>query len=178
LFFGVVAPYKGLDLLMDAVEQIDGVDDFRLIVAGRCRDPALRERLREWVRVPRAHARVVWLDEFIPDEVVPGLFHACDVTVMPYRAIYQSGVVFMAIATGCPVVATEVGSLPEDVPATGGMVVPPGDSVALAQAIERVALSSRNGRRVANEADRYLWANTVRPILHLYRKQRQKSVSM
>ncbi len=62
-----------------------------------------------------AAARVGAIHRFayIPFEDVPRYFAAADVLVLPYRHVSQSGVLFLALALGLPVVATRVGALPE-----------------------------------------------------------------
>ena len=78
------------------------------------------------------------LTRYIPDEEVEALFKASDVVVLPYRSATQSGVTHVAYALGCPVITTDVGGLAETVvPGETGLVVPPEDPQALADAITR-----------------------------------------
>src|SRR5205085_10492010 len=75
---------------------------------------------------------------YIPDDEVEALFKAADVAVLPYRSATQSGVTHAAYATGTPVITTDVGGLAETVlPGETGMVVPPEDPEALADAVVR-----------------------------------------
>src|SRR5262249_55076199 len=75
---------------------------------------------------------------YIPDEEVEALFKAADVVVLPYRSATQSGVTHAAYALGVPVITTDVGGLSETVrPDHTGLVVPPEDPQALADAIVR-----------------------------------------
>ena len=65
-------------------------------------------------------------------------FNAADVIVLPYLRIFQSGVLFLAYSFGLPVIATDVGSLKEDVvEGRTGFICRPRDPMALAACIER-----------------------------------------
>ncbi len=112
LFFGYIRPYKGLDVLLDAWEEVRSRRPrARLLIAG---DPVQlgAEARRELVdRADRAGA--VHRFEYIPLADVTGYFRCADVVALPYRAISQSGVLFLALSLGVAVVATRVGALPE-----------------------------------------------------------------
>ena len=74
--------------------------------------------------------------QYIADEDVEQYFVAADVLVLPYKFIYQSGVLFLAYSFGLPVIAFDVGTLREDiVPGKTGFLCCPEDSDALAAAI-------------------------------------------
>jgi glycosyltransferase involved in cell wall biosynthesis len=76
------------------------------------------------------------LDHYLPDDEVEALFKAADVVVLPYRSATQSGVTHVAYALGVPVITTDVGGLSETVrPGVTGLVVPPENEEALANAI-------------------------------------------
>ena len=167
LFFGGIARYKGVDILLRAFESSDCNAVDRLIVAGKCRDPSLALELSATIE---AHSRcnaILWKEGFIHENEVAPLFHAADVLVMPYRHIDQSGVLFMALATGLPIVATDVGTLRNYIPKQLGAVAPVEDPEALAACIKEV-LTSGAGRRVDYGAEQYLWQRTVRPMLPFY----------
>lgn len=176
VFFGNLAPYKGLDVLLDAWSALPPGLPACLLIAGRCRDAMLRsELLRRLAALPDP-ARVQWHEGFVPAERVPAYFDAADLVVMPYRHIDQSGVVFMAMSHGLPVLATDVGSLRDYVKHTGGAVVPPGDASALADRLSAMirAYNCENalGRRAAvlERARGFLWGKTTAPVVELYRE--------
>src|SRR5208337_1565687 len=82
--------------------------------------------------------RVLLRADFIPDEETEVYFKAADVLVLPYRHIYQSGVLFLGYSFGLPVVAADVGSLKDDiVEGNTGFVFRPEDPVDLARTIQR-----------------------------------------
>src|SRR5262245_29013118 len=81
--------------------------------------------------------------EYIPDDETEVYFKAADLLVLPYRYIYQSGVLFLSYGFGLPVVATDVGSLREDViEGRTGFLCRPDDPEDLAQTIQRYFASA------------------------------------
>ena len=102
---------------------------------------------------------------FVPDAEVEQYFMAADAVVVPYRDIFQSGVPFLAYSFGCPVVATDVGSLREIVvDGRTGVVCAPDDPAALARAIDDYFgsalyrdLDSRRGDIRSVAVERHSW---------------------
>jgi D-inositol-3-phosphate glycosyltransferase len=134
LFFGYVRRYKGLDTLLDAWPRVRASRPAVLLVAGDFyEDPAPYR-----ARIAALGDSVRLLEGYQPDEQVEALFKAADVAVLPYRSATQSGVTHVAYALGVPVVTTDVGGLAETVRSgETGLVVPPDDPAALADAVLR-----------------------------------------
>jgi glycosyltransferase involved in cell wall biosynthesis len=135
LFFGNIAPYKGVDLLVEALAR---VPDCRLIIAG----PVKKGCDDYWRDVERAidskglADRVIRKAEFIPDGDVEVYFKAADAAVLPYKTISQSGVLFVSLDFGVPVIATGVGGLAESIEdGVNGFTCRPGDAEDLARTI-------------------------------------------
>ena len=141
LCFGQIAPYKGLEYLVDAFSELAKRDEtYRLVIAGKVK-PGQTEY---WNRIRRKIDDSIFQDqiiiriEHIPDEEVELYFKAADVLIVPYIHIFQSGVPFLAYSFGLPVIATDVGSLREDiVEGKTGFVCQPRDSSDLAGTIDR-----------------------------------------
>ena len=140
LFFGRIQPRKGLEFAVEAFKQISARnDDYRLIIAGRpdkCKQywAALTDSMREAVR----RGQILLRAEVIPDEETEVYFKVADVLVLPYREIFQSGVLFLGYNFGLPVIASDVGSLRDDiVEGKTGFLSKPCDAVSLGEAIER-----------------------------------------
>ena len=140
LFFGNIAPYKGLEFLIAAFQQMTvGRDNYRLIIAGRPKNcenywAAVRESIREDLQT----GKIMLRDEYIPDDETELYFKAADVLVLPYRHIYQSGVLFLGYSFGLPVVAANVGCLREEIiDGETGFVFRTEDSVDLAKVVEQ-----------------------------------------
>jgi glycosyltransferase involved in cell wall biosynthesis len=140
LFFGNIAPYKGLEYLVAAFEQVLARrEDYRLIIAGTPKECEEYWRtVRQAIGDVAPRGRVLLRAEFIPDNETELYFKAADVSVLPYRHIYQSGVLFLAHSFGLPVIAADVGSLKDDiVEGKTGFVFKPEDPVDLARTLER-----------------------------------------
>jgi glycosyltransferase involved in cell wall biosynthesis len=163
LFFGLLRPYKGLDVLLDAWR---GIEDAELWIVGmpRMDISSLRAAATPSVRfVPR----------FVSDAELPGYFRRADLVVLPYREIEQSGVLFTALAFGKPVLVSEVGGFAELAAAGAARAVPPGDASALHGALgellgDRAALAALAQRARALAAGDYAWETIARRTLVLY----------
>jgi D-inositol-3-phosphate glycosyltransferase len=140
LFFGNIAPYKGLEYLIAAFRKILARrDDYRLIIAG---SPNRSQRywgpIRESIGDDVQKGRVLLRDGFVPDDETEVYFKAADILVLPYRYIYQSGVLFLGHSFGLPVIAADVGCLKDEIiEGQTGFIFRPEDPVDLARAIER-----------------------------------------
>lgn len=177
LFFGQIAPYKGLEFLVDAFAQLIRRDEnYRLIVVGRPKGEKIYwENLQQKMASCGAADKISQRIEFIPDADTELYFKAADVLVLPYTHIFQSGVLFLAYSFGLPVIAADVGSLKEEI-ITGktGFVFPARDVAALERTIETFfsteffrAPNSRDFiKAYANE--RYSWDKVMDATLPVY----------
>jgi glycosyltransferase involved in cell wall biosynthesis len=137
LAFGAVRPYKGFDIAVRALAELDRDLKVRLTIAGVFWDGGTE--LRRLVTELGLEDRVELRDGFVSNEEAALLFSAADATVLPYRSATQSGVVQLAFAYGVPVLATSVGGLPEAVrDGVDGLLCPPESPSALATAIARL----------------------------------------
>jgi starch synthase len=130
LFFGRIRDYKGLPLLYDAYKRVlNVIPNARLIIAG---DGSLGSLQAQFEGIPNCEIH----NRYISDEEVSSFFERASIIVCPYTEASQSGVVPVAYAFKKPVIATHVGCLPESVDhGKTGILVPPGDSQALADEI-------------------------------------------
>jgi glycosyltransferase involved in cell wall biosynthesis len=144
LFFGRIWAYKGLDYLIRAEPLIAArVPDVQIMIAGRGED---FERYRAMMVHPE---RFIVRNEYISDEMTAEYFAAASVVVLPYIDASQSGVIPIAYSFGKPVVATTVGGLPEVVDdGVTGLLVPPRDEHALAEALIRLLEDADLRRRM------------------------------
>lgn len=167
LLFGNLAPYKGADLAIDALAAAPA--DWRLVIAGRCTSAALRGDLQRRIAASPARERITWIDRYIGDDELRTLLEQADVLLLPYRRIDQSGVLFMALAAGLPVIAADVGSFADYVRAHAGEVVPPQDAPALAAALGRAGRITPAARAaLAARARRLDWRETTHVLPPLY----------
>ncbi|MDB5362662.1 MAG: hypothetical protein JWO51_3959 [Rhodospirillales bacterium] len=146
LFFGRLLPYKGLDLLMDAVERIDPGVSFELAIVGHGDLGPLGRRVA-------AHPRVRLDRRWIPEDAVAGIFAAADATVAPYREASQSGVLAASYGAGLPMIATPAGGLTEQlIPFGAGLVADDMTPGAFAAAMTRLATDRDLYRRLAGNS--------------------------
>jgi glycosyltransferase involved in cell wall biosynthesis len=140
LFFGAIRPYKGLEHLVAAFQQIAPKNEsYRLIIAGEMKRGS-QQYLRDIQNTIEGHPcrnQILQKIEFVPDAETEIYFKAADVLVLPYSEIFQSGVLFLAYSFGLPVVAGDVGSFRDDiVPGKTGYLSHSCRPVDLANAIE------------------------------------------
>ena len=139
LFFGHITPYKGLEFLISAFHQLADRDpDYLLVIAGRPKNcEAYWAEIRQSIETDVQHGRIVLQANFVPDEETEIYFKAADVLVLPYRHIYQSGVLFLGQSFGLPALVADVGSLKDDIiEGETGFIFKPEDPGDLAKAIE------------------------------------------
>jgi D-inositol-3-phosphate glycosyltransferase len=140
LCFGRIKPYKGIEYLLSAFRALAAKDDrYRLIIAGEVQKGNERymDSLVQAIALEIDNGQVILRTEFIPDEDMEVYLKAADVLVLPYKDIFQSGVLFLGYSFGLPVIVTDVGSFREEVvEGETGYICRPGDPEDLARAIE------------------------------------------
>jgi glycosyltransferase involved in cell wall biosynthesis len=147
LFFGRIVPYKGIEYLLKAFHLLvtDKHANYRLILAGEPKK-GFEEYLSEvqtFVNSNFDEEQVMLRMEFIPDNEMELYLKGADVLVLPYKEIFQSGILFLAYSAGLPVVASDVGSFREDiVEGRTGFLCKPSDPTELAKAIEKYFASA------------------------------------
>jgi D-inositol-3-phosphate glycosyltransferase len=146
LFLGRIKAYKGIELLLAAFRLLVQKDpSYRLIIAGEPHkgSEAYLEEIRQIVARDFRPGDVLLKFQFIPDEEMELYLKGGDVLVLPYKDIFQSGVLFLAYNFGLPVVATDVGSFREEiVEGETGFVCKPEDAADMARTLETYFSSS------------------------------------
>jgi glycosyltransferase involved in cell wall biosynthesis len=169
LCFGLIRPYKGVDVLLEAFRSVEGAE---LWVVGRPLGMSL-DPLRELAS--RAPGRVRFVPRFVPDHELPAYFRRADLVVLPHRDAEQSGVLYVALAFGKPIVMSAVGGFGEVAEHGAGRLVPPGDPAALATALNEL-LADPGAREQLSAAAReaaagpYSWDAVGAETLALYRE--------
>ncbi len=169
LFFGRMWRYKGLETLARAEPLITAsFPDVRIVVAGRGPD------LDHWIPVLEERRAFDIINDFVSDREAAELFQKASVVVLPYLQASQSAVLTTAYAFGKPVVASRVGGLPDLVDDGGtGLLVPPGDAEALADAVIKLLSDDKLRRRIGLNAahkakDELSWAAVARQTEDIY----------
>jgi D-inositol-3-phosphate glycosyltransferase len=110
LFFGQIKKTKGLDVLLEALYY--SKTNYKLIIAGKLRIESF-DAYQNIINKYNLQDRVIIMLRFIPDNGVNKLFSLCDAVVLPYKIIYQSGVLLMAMSFGKTVIASDLPSFKE-----------------------------------------------------------------
>ena len=140
LFFGNIAPYKGLECLVTAFAELLKRDrSYRLIIAGKPkRSEDYWKQIQQDIARRKISDRIIERIEYVPDEETELYFKAADVLALPYTRIFQSGVLFLGYSFGLPVIAADVGPLKEEiVEGKTGFVFAPQDSSDIARTIDK-----------------------------------------
>jgi len=169
LFFGKIDEYKGLDLLLNAFDMMTAPGT-RLLVAGGFRNAAYRCKIADQIKRMLRKDDVMLQERYIPNDEVEIFFKAADVLCLPYRNIYQSGLVFLGPRFGIPMVTTDVGSLREIVDEGFGVVTRTNDPAGIAEGLATVsgAPEKFSSAAIIARAQKYQWRNICRELAPLY----------
>jgi len=173
LSFGLLRPYKGIENLLEAFERVSASSSSapELWIVGNPRmDVAPLRELAD-----RAKGRVRFVTRFVDDAEIPPIFRRADLVVLPYLDAEHSGVLYTGLAFGKPMVLSAVGGFPEVAEAGAARLVPPGDTAALAAAIEELTADEAARAELAAAATRaaagpFSWDEAARRTLDLYRE--------
>jgi glycosyltransferase involved in cell wall biosynthesis len=168
LFFGLLRPYKGLDVLLEAWSQ---VREGELWIVGRPR--MALEPLQAM-----ANVRVRFVPRFVSEVELKALFTRADLVVLPYSETDRldfSGVLATALAFGKAIVVSDVGGFPEVAVNGTARLVPAGDPQQLAAALNELLADPRGRRELEQRAREaaegpYSWREAAARTLALYRQ--------
>lgn len=167
LFFGFVREYKGLKYLIKALPMIrERIADIQLWVVGDFGDD--KEEYVQLIEKKGVRDNLVMVEGYIPDQEVEKYFAATDLVVLPYTSATQSGIVQIAYGFEKPVVATNVGGLP-DVVEDGrtGYIVEKENERELADAVVKFfnTVDGQSwGKNIREKADEFSWETMVKRI--------------
>jgi len=167
LFFGFIRKYKGLDLLLEAVQLLKEKNNtaFKVLIAGEFYED--RKQYDDLIEKLNIKDKLILKTDFIPDSEVKYYLCAADAVVQPYRKATQSGVTPLAYHFEVPMIVTNVGGLPSLVPHNKvGLVCEP-TPAAIAQTMqsfkENGAAQFLPGLR--EEKKKYSWSRMTEAIL-------------
>lgn len=170
LCFGLIRPYKGVEVLLEAFARVSPELPLTLLLAGEPwgdMGASLTARLSRPDLAGRVRARLAW----IPEREAGEWFAAADAVVLPYLSATGSAVAAQALGAGLPVVGTDVGGIAEVVEdGVNGLLVPPADPAALAGALRRLAVPGGLSRLAAGAAAagaRWSWRSYAEALLRL-----------
>lgn len=173
LFFGYVRKYKGLIHLLNAMPSIlKANSDVKLYVVGDFGKD--KNEYLEKIKSTGIDNSIVIKDGYVPDDKVEAYFAAADICMCPYESATQSGIVQIAFGFGLPVLATNVGGLPEVVTdEKTGYVIPPLDAEKIAEKVNDYYDNNREEEfrnNVYMESERFSWKRMNETIADLYKE--------
>ena len=168
LFFGLIKPYKGLDVLLRAMSLVKSrIPDIRLLIAGEVYGSSAG--YDDLIRSLGSQETVEKHFRFISESEIASFFRRSDVCVLPYKAASQSGVIATAYSFRLPVIASSVGGLSEYIDAgKTGLLVAPNNPEALAESIVRYfqsGLKEPMSAEIPAFCNRYSWKGLAELIL-------------
>ena len=112
LFFGLIRQYKGLDILLSAINNINKslLDDFECLIVGES-----YEKLSNYKSIINEDVinKITWITKYVSDKEASLYFSASDFIILPYKSASQSGIIPMAYYYYKPVIASDVSGLKE-----------------------------------------------------------------
>jgi glycosyltransferase involved in cell wall biosynthesis len=173
LSFGLLRPYKGIEHLLEAYARIAGsaAAGAELWIVG---NPRMDVRpLRE--AAAAAGGRVRFLTRFVDEAEIPAIFRRADLVVLPYLDAEHSGVLYTGLAFGKPLVLSAVGGFPEVAETGAARLVAPGETAALASALDELTGDESARAELGAAATRaaagpFSWGAAARRHLDLYRE--------
>ena len=170
LFFGRIEPYKNVPALISAFSNVAAAQpDAYLVVAGACKDPALKAELTEMLSaVDRSTSEI----RRISDDELSSLFAAADVVACPFLDVTTSGSAMLALSFGVPIVAPRIGAL-ADLPDDVGFFYSATDADGLSRTLARALNSPDDVANAAARASEYAasmtWARAATATDAVYR---------
>jgi glycosyltransferase involved in cell wall biosynthesis len=167
LFLGLIRPYKGVDVLLQALTLAD--QGWHAVIAGETwgdLSAALPGQAKRLGVNDRVHFRLGW----VPQEQIDDYLAAADIVVLPYYSCSQSGVATLALGRGRPVMTTRVGGLPEIIQdGVNGLLVERGDAEGLAAALNSLDSATIDELTAAASPSvaRFTWASYARAVENL-----------
>lgn len=151
LFFGLLRPYKGIDVLLKAWRMLSEEER----QGGELRIAGMPRMDLSELRLDPASARsenIHLAPRFIGDDEIPSWFEEADLVVLPYKEADQSGVLFTALAFGKPLLLSDVGGFPDIAKTGAARLVKAGDASALASQLRELLSSPQALSQMATAA--------------------------
>ena len=172
LFFGLLRPYKRVEELIRAFEEMAS-PSARLLLVGKAYQADYAEHLEALCAGKRG---ITLMEKFIPDDEVQVFMRACDVCVFPYREATSSAAVMLALSFGRPVVAPSLGYFKDVIAVGTGILYDPTRPGALASAMAEAGRRSWSESQILGHAKRFDWEVLApRLVRELYEKVAERA---
>ncbi len=172
LFFGLIRPYKGIEKMLEAFEQLQSDQkQVYLVIAGKPMDDRLLKLIKS--KAENKH-NIKPILQFIPNEKVQTYMNACDLVVCPYQEFLTSGALLLAMSFAKPCIAPRVGCMNEILSEAGGFLYDPDSEYGLLQAMNE-AISKRTdlkhmGQHNFLSIKKQNWNSVAKKTLNIYQK--------
>jgi len=169
LFFGKADEYKGLDVLVKAFTSLN-LTSKKLLISAWFPNSGYRQKIVSEIGLSDCKNDILLHEGFIPNRDIEIFFKSADLLALPYRDIYQSGVLFLALSFGLPVLATDVGSFRDYIEEDMGIIVNDNGVKQVTNGIERFFEAKNKFKRcrIIRRAQKYRWDKVCRALMALY----------
>lgn len=165
LFFGFIRDYKGLDLLIEAMNHLP--EEYHLIVAGEVYGSF--DKYSKLIDGSKLKERIHLFNHYISDDEVNLYFSASDVCVLPYKSATQSGITSISHHFNLPIIATDVGGLKETIEhKETGLIVEEPSSEKIAKSILEYYSNNYKEKfsaKIQKEKAENSWSNFAKKII-------------
>ena len=171
LFFGLIRNYKGLDMLLDAMNELKSHPNIVLVIAGEFYED--KQPYLDLIKKYGIENQVILHGKFIANEDVKLYFSAADLVALPYRSATQSGVTQVSFHFEVPTLVTNVGGLGEIIPDKVAGYVVESNGKAIADGIKDYFENNRMPsftEGMKKEKQKYDWKIFVDEVIDLYKK--------
>lgn len=171
-FFGLIRQYKGVDLLIEAVQRMR-TTQVTILIAGGCED-SMQTEINAALGKRQTGPRIDVRFGYVAQQSLSNCLAAADVVVFPYRHIYQSGALMLALTYGKAIVASDIAGFREYLQQGETAVLCDATKAqALAAVIDRLLSDPQYRARLGDNARRaalttYSWASIARTISEGY----------
>lgn len=170
LFFGLIRNYKGLDMLLDAMNELKANPNIILVIAGEFYED--KQPYLDLIKKYGIENQVILHGKFIANEDVKLYFSAADLVALPYRSATQSGVTQVSFHFEVPTLVTNVGGLGEIIPDKVAGYVVESNGKAIADGINDYFENNRMHlftEGMIKEKQKYDWKIFADEVIDLYK---------
>ncbi len=180
LFFGFIKEYKGLDILLEAINRISDIK-LTLIIAGEFESVDLKDRTLRQIKKLPLNITIINRFGFVEPEEIPIYFTVSDIVVLPYKTISHSGVLHLAYSFSKPVLVTNVGDFEESIEnGKSGILIKQCNSSAVYEAIKKITEGLYDLKSMGKYAkmlndEKYSWemsAIKLKEVYEIFRHQK------
>ena len=170
LFFGFVRPYKGLDTLIEANQDLSQkLQNYKIIICGECYGN--ENKYNDMISRFSKNNEIEWINKYLPEKIASKYFAAADIVVLPYKSASQSGVIPLSYSYEKPVIASNIKGIKEMVQdEKTGLLFKKSDSRDLSAKIVKFYQSDINYKNnIIDFRENFSWKNFSKEILNFYK---------